>query len=59
MQTEIAVTDLRQAFDKARELDASMNERLSLFADAARRQHPDAAAIVDRLVARLAEHSRR
>jgi peroxiredoxin len=57
MQTQIAVTDLRQAFDKARELDASMNERLGLFADAVRRQHPDAAAIVDRLVARLTEHS--
>jgi len=48
--------DLQQAFDAARALDASMNERLSVFADAVRGNHPGSAAIVDRLVARLNAH---
>jgi peroxiredoxin len=56
MPTELKVSDLKQAFDKARDLDASMNERLSLFANAVRERHPDSAAIVDRLVLRLTEH---
>jgi peroxiredoxin len=55
MATQFAVADLKAAFDQARELDGSMAERLNLFADAARKQHPSAAAIVDRLVARLKE----
>jgi peroxiredoxin len=33
-----------------------MNERLDVFASAVRRQHPDAALIVDRLVSRLRQH---
>lgn len=53
MATQFAVADLKGAFDQARELDGSMAERLDLFADAARKMHPSAAAIVDRLVARL------
>lgn len=56
MATEIALTDLKQAFDQARDLDGSMNERLGLFVAAVRRQHPNAEAIVDRLVARLKDH---
>ncbi|MBV8840306.1 MAG: AhpC/TSA family protein [Alphaproteobacteria bacterium] len=48
--------DLQQAFDEARALDGSMSERLSLFADAVRSNHPGSAAIVDRLVARLSAH---
>jgi peroxiredoxin len=48
--------DLQQAFDAARALDASINERLAVFADAVRSNHPGSAAIVDRLVARLNAH---
>ena len=57
MATQIVVKDLKQAFDQARDLDGSMSERLDVFAGAARRQHPEVAAIVDRLVSRLQEHS--
>ena len=53
MATQIVVTDLRQAFEQARDLDGSMNERLDVFAGAVRRLHPAIAAIVDRLVDRL------
>ena len=56
MATQIVVTDLKQAFDQARDLDASMNERLDVFASATRKLYPANAAIVDRLVARLKEH---
>ena len=56
MPTEILVKDLRRAFEQARELDGSMAERLDVFAGAARKLHPAAAAIVDRLVARLKQH---
>lgn len=56
MTTQIAVEDLRQAFERARDLDGSMGERLATFADAVRRQQPASAAIVDRLVHRLKEH---
>ena len=57
MTTQIVVADLRQAFDQARDLDGSMNERLDVFASAVRRQYPAMAAAVDRLVSRLREHS--
>src|SRR3954468_9857175 len=56
MATPIVVTDMRQAFQQARDLDGSMGERLDIFASAARKLHPDDAAIVDRLVSRLREH---
>src|SRR3954447_12020522 len=56
MTTGFAVQDLRQAFERARDLDGSMSERLDAFADATRALHPSTAAIVDRLVARLKEH---
>jgi peroxiredoxin len=56
MTTQIVVTDLKQAFDQARDLDGSMSERLDVFAGATRELHPANAAIVDRLVARLKEH---
>lgn len=56
MATGFAVEDLRQAFERARDLDGSMDERLGAFADAVRRQNPSSAAIVDRLVHRLTEH---
>lgn len=48
--------NLRDAFEQARSFDGSMNERLSIFVDAARKFHPDSVAKVDRLVARLREH---
>jgi peroxiredoxin len=44
---------IRQAFDDARNMDGSMDERLAAFASAARLQNPAAAAVVDRLVERL------
>ncbi len=47
---------VRQAFEQARNLDGSMSERLDAFADAARRQNPAAAAVVDRLVERLKQN---
>src|SRR5581483_4180711 len=56
MATEILVKDLTQAFEQARALDGSMTERLDVFADATRKLHPSAAAIVDRAVGRLKEH---
>lgn len=56
MTARIVADDLREAFERARNLDASMSERLNMFADAVRRQHPPAAAIVDRMVNRLKEH---
>ena len=40
MATQIVVKDLKQAFDQARDLDGSMSERLDVFADAMRKQHP-------------------
>jgi len=56
MPTKMAAPDLKQAFEQALELDASINERLGMFADAMRMQHPGSAAIVDRLVFRLKQH---
>ena len=56
MTTHIAVEDLRQAFERARDMDGSMGERLDTFVDAVRQKTPSSAAIVDRLVARLKEH---
>jgi peroxiredoxin len=51
-----AATDLKQAFLEARDLDASMGERLGVLADAMRRLTPSSVAIIDRLVDRLKEH---
>jgi peroxiredoxin len=48
--------DLQQAFEQARELDGSMRERLGIFIGAVRANHPNSAAIVDRLVDRLSAH---
>ena len=46
MATQIVVTDLKQAFEQARDLDGSMNERLDVFANATRMLHPTTTAIV-------------
>jgi len=48
--------EIRQAFERARDLDGSMSERLNAFTDAVRRKNPSSAVVVDRLVARLREH---
>jgi peroxiredoxin len=56
MAAHITRTDLRQAFEQARALDGSMSERLNIFVDAVRTNHPDSAAKVDRLVAQLSAH---
>jgi peroxiredoxin len=47
--------DLRQAFVQARDLDGSMGERLTVFADAVRQQQPGFARTVDEFVGRLRE----
>ena len=51
-----AATDLKQAFEQARDLDGSMSERLGVLADAMRRLTPDVVATIDRLVNRLKQH---
>ena len=56
MSSRIVAEDLRQIFERVRDLDASMGERLGTFADAVRQNHPSAAATVDRMVSRLKEH---
>jgi peroxiredoxin len=49
--------DLRQAFARARDLDGSMSERLTAFANAVRRHNPAFARRVDQFVGRLQERS--
>jgi peroxiredoxin len=49
-------TDLKQAFELARDLDGSMSERLGVLAEAMRRLQPNAVATIDRLVNRLKQH---
>ena len=48
-----AQEQLRQAFADARDLDASMGERLTVFAEAVRRHNPAFARTVDEFVDRL------
>ena len=50
------VTELEAAFERARNLDGSMAERLGTFASDARRLHPSFAVTVDRFVNRLKQH---
>jgi peroxiredoxin len=56
MATPTLVTDLKAAFERARDFDGSMNERLATFARDARRLNPSFAVIVDRFVSRLKQH---
>ena len=56
MSSRIVAEDLRRIFERVRDLDASMDERLGAFADAVRQSHPSAAATVDRMVSRLKEY---
>ena len=53
MNQAVSAQLIGQAFEDARNLDGSMNERLGAFAKAARQHSPAAAAAVDRLVDRL------
>jgi peroxiredoxin len=57
MSTQAVVTGLKQAFEKARELDGSMSERLNVLADAMRTLAPDRVAVIDRLISRLKDHN--
>jgi peroxiredoxin len=56
MATPTLATDLEAAFERARDLDGSMTERLGAFASDARRLHPSFAVTVDRFVSRLKQH---
>jgi len=53
MSHSFSAQGIHQAFEHARNLDGSMDERLGAFAQAARQQNPAAAATIDRLVGRL------
>jgi AhpC/TSA family len=48
---------IEDAIERARNMDASVNERLKVVADGVRVLNPHFASAVDRLVARLTEHS--
>ena len=56
MPPQFTSTDLKQAFQQARDFEGSMNERLALFVESVRRIRPGSEPVVDRLVARLREH---
>jgi peroxiredoxin len=53
MTVDLGRKTLDEAFRRARDLDASLQEQLRRFADAVKRERPDFTAAVDRLVARL------
>jgi peroxiredoxin len=48
-----AATPLDEVFEQCRDMDGSLTERLSIFADAVRAQAPAFTAAVDRLIKRL------
>src|ERR1044072_4269035 len=56
MPPQIQATDLKQAFQQARDFEGSMNERLALFVESVRRIRPHSEAAVDQLVGRLQKH---
>jgi peroxiredoxin len=53
MSADIGGETFDQAFMRVRDMDASLDEQLRAFSDAARQRRPDFAAAVDRLVERL------
>ena len=53
MTANVGRDTLDQAFKRVRDLDVSLQEQLRTFAETARREHPEFAAAVDRLVTRL------
>src|SRR6516164_11314343 len=50
-----AITPLNEVFEQCRGMDASLTERLSIFADAVRAQAPAFSAAVEQLIKRLHE----
>jgi len=56
MTADLGREILDEAFRRVRDLDASLQEQLRRFADTARRERPEFAAAVDRLVARLRQY---
>src|SRR5882724_7503576 len=56
MNANIGGEAFDEAFKRVRDMDASLDEQLRAFADAARQRRPDFAAAVDRLVERLRQH---
>jgi peroxiredoxin len=53
MNANLSGETFDEAFQRVRDMDASLDEQLRTFADAARQRRPDFAAAVDRLVERL------
>ena len=53
MNTDLSEESFDEAFKRVRDMDASLDEQLRAFADAARQRRPEFAAAVDRLVERL------
>lgn len=56
MTEDFGTETLDNAFRRVRDLDASLQEQLRRFADTVRRERPEFAAAVDRLVARLRQY---
>ncbi len=53
LMTQTPIQSLESEFERCRDMDASLNERLDAFASAVRARQPAFQAAVDRLVARL------
>lgn len=53
---DISAESFDEAFKRARDMDAPLNEQLRAFADATRQRRPDFADAVDRLVERLSRN---
>src|SRR5262249_11319537 len=56
MTTDFERETLDDAFNRVRGLDASLQDQLRTFADTVRRERPEFAAAVDRLVRRLRQY---
>ncbi len=56
MTANVGRNTLDEAFRRIRDLDASLQRQLHTFAETARRERPEFAAAVDRLVARLRQY---
>jgi hypothetical protein len=56
MTTNVGRDTLDEAFRRVRYLDVSLQEQLRTFAETVRREWPEFAAAVDRLVIRLRQH---
>src|SRR5262245_56768578 len=53
MNADLSGESFDEAFQRVRDMDASLQEQLRAFADSTRQRRPDFAAAVDRLVERL------